>query len=86
MKLLKFIQRAWDWWIYNRSTASFRRLFTKCPSMGYLVELRLRDWNNRMLPDEHLRKSAETFHNAMRDLRERQAAERQSNGAGPDGL
>lgn len=63
------MQELWDGWIYRRATASFRRIFLRNPGLGYLVELRLRHWNEQQHLSPELRRATELFHEQM--LREK---------------
>lgn len=55
----------WDWWVYRRATASFRRIFERNPGTGYLVELRLRHWNEQHPLSPELRAATERFHEEL---------------------
>jgi len=66
-RLLKKLQRKWDWWIYCRATHSLRRIALEDPGLSYFMELNLRGWNEQLELPPQLRRSAELFHDAMHD-------------------
>lgn len=61
--------RKWDWWIYSRAVHSLRRMTLDNPGMAYLMELQIRDWNEKLSISPELRRATELFHESMRDHR-----------------
>lgn len=59
--------RKWDWWIYCRAFHSLRRMTLENPGMGYLMELQIREWNEKMPISQKLRHATERFHESMRN-------------------
>ena len=61
------ILRKWDWWIYCRAFHSLRRMAADNPGLTYLMEVQIREWNEKSKITPALQSSAEVFHAAMRD-------------------
>lgn len=59
--------RKWDWWIYCRAIHSLRRMTLDNPGMAYLMELQMREWNEKLNISPELRRATELFHESMRD-------------------
>jgi|GEM_PF-2285923 len=61
------LRRKWDWWIYCRAFHSMRRMTLDNPGMAYLMELQMREWNEKLSISPELRRATEAFHDSMRD-------------------
>lgn len=60
------LRRKWDWWIYRRAFHSLRRMTLDNPGMAHLMELQIRDWNEKMEIPPELKRATEAFHESMR--------------------
>ena len=63
------LRRKWDWWIYCRAFHSLRRMTLDNPGMAYLMELQIREWNEKLAISQELRHATERFHESMRNHR-----------------
>jgi hypothetical protein len=63
------LRRKWDWWIYCRAVHSLRRMTLDNPGMAYLMELQIREWNEKLAISQELRHATERFHESMRNHR-----------------
>jgi hypothetical protein len=59
--------RKWDWWIYRRAFHSLRRMTLDNPGMAYLMELQIREWNEKLNISPELRRATEYFHESLRN-------------------
>lgn len=63
------LRRKWDWWIYCRAVHSLRRMTLDNPGMAYLMELQIREWNEKLAISPELRHATERFYEAMQNHR-----------------
>ncbi len=61
------LRRKWDWWIYCRAVHSLRRMTLDSPGMAYLMELQMREWNEKLAISPELRRATELFHESLRN-------------------
>ena len=60
-----WIINKWDWWIYLRSLSVLRRMSKRNIGLTYLLELYLREYNQKIHSLPNLKSTTEYFYNSL---------------------
>ena len=66
---LDYLLEKWDWFIYYRSYKSINRIMNRSPGMGYLIELSIRDWREKLDLSPELLDATQTYFNSLQELK-----------------